>query len=211
MAAAVNRYNALRRERGDLCRIGTGFAAAATLLALVAGMAAAQTPAEPTKPAADDAPAAAPAPPPPPTDNAGVVGVFGTLMQQGVTSMTTGIDAMVGAAKGAADAASKGAADVAKDAADVAKGAADVAVDSVIKLPVAGIAAGREQCGIAGNGAPDCQVAAAALCRASGFRTGTSVDFETAENCPASYRGSSRERPDGACPLEHFVTRALCQ
>lgn len=210
MAAAVNCCNALRRERGDLCRIGTGFAAAATILALVAGMAAAQTPAEPTKPAADDAPAAASAPPPP-TDKAGVVGVFGTLMQQGVTSMTTGIDAMVGAAKGAADAASKGAADVAKGAADVAKGAADVAVDSVTKLPVAGIAAGREQCGVAGNGAPDCQVAAVALCRASGFRTGTSVDFETAENCPAAYRGSSRERPDGACPLEHFVTRAPCK
>ncbi len=212
MAAAVNQGKTFRRRD----RIGAGSAAA--ILALLVGVAAAQTPPEPAKPAVDDKPAAAAVPPPPPADKPGVVGVFDTFMQQGVTSMqqgvtsmTTGIDAMVGAAKGAADAASKGAADVAKGAADVAKGAAGVAVDNVTKLPVAGIAAGREQCAIAGNGAPDCQVAAAALCRASGFRTGTSVDFETAENCPAAYRGANRERPDGACPLEHFVTRALCK
>ena len=214
MAAATDHCNAVRRGRANGSRIGTGFAAAAAIFILFAGVASAQAPADPQKPAeaqqpaADDAPA--PAPPAataPPAEPAGVVGAFGTLMQQGVTSMTTGFDAMVGAAKGAADAAST----VAKGAADAAKGAAGVAVDGVTKLPVAGIAAGREQCAIAGNGAPDCQVAAAALCRAQGFSTGTSVDFETAENCPAGYRASSREQPEGACPLEHFVTRALCK
>ena len=83
--------------------------------------------------------------------------------------MSTGIDAMVGAAKGAADAAST----VAKGAADAAKGAADVAVDGVTRWP--GIASGHERCALAANGAPDCQAAAEALCRARGFSTGASV------------------------------------
>jgi hypothetical protein len=145
-----------------------------------------------------------------------MVEVFGNWMQQGVTSMSTGFDAMVGAAKGAADAASN----VAKGAAGVAKDATDVAVDGVTKLPVAGLAGGREQCAVAGNGAPDCRVAAAALCRASGFSTGTSVDVESTQNCPVApgassgeppYRVSSRARPDGVCTTDHFVTRALCK
>ena len=100
-------------------------------------------------------PTAAPASPAP--ENPGIVGAFGTWMQQGVTSMSTGFDAM---AKGAADAAStmaKGAADVATGAATVAKDAADVAVDGVAKLPVSGFASGHEQCALASNGAPDCR------------------------------------------------------
>jgi hypothetical protein len=136
-----------------------------------------------------------------------LVGVFGNWVQQGMTSMSTGFDAMVGAAKGAADAAST----VAKGAADAAKGAADVAVDGVAKLPVGGVAGGHEPCTIAGNGAPDCRVAAEALCRARGFSTGTSVDFVTSENCPPPYRASSRDKPEGVCTMEHFVTRALCK
>jgi hypothetical protein len=120
-----------------------------------------------------------------------------------MTSMGNGFDAMMGAAKGAANAASS----VAKGAADAAKGAADIAVDGVTKLPVA---SGREQCAIAGNGAPDCQVAAEALCRARGFGTGASVDFVTAEKCRPPYRASGRDTPEGACTLEHFVTRAPC-
>ena len=98
-----------------------------------------------------------------------------------------------------------------KGAADAAKGAADVAVDGVTKLPVGGVASGHEQCIIAGNGAPDCRVAAEALCRARGYSTGTSVDFVTSENCPPPYRVSSRDRPEGVCTMEHFVTRALCK
>jgi hypothetical protein len=84
-------------------------------------------------------------------------------------------------------------------------------VDGVTKLPVAGVASGREPCAIAGNGAPDCQVAAEALCRARGFGTGASVDFVTAEKCQPPYRASGRDTPEGACTLEHFVTRALCK
>jgi hypothetical protein len=202
---------------------------------LMAGVAAAQAPAEPPKPAEEAAPAAPAAAPPaaensapadpasanpaaanaapasPTPVNPGVVGAFGTWMQQGVTSMSSGFDAM---AKGAADAAStmaKGAADAYTGAANVAKDAAGAAVDGVTKLPVSGFAAGHEQCTLAANGAPDCRAAAENLCRARGFAAGTSVDYVTSEKCPPAYRLSSRERPEGICPMEHFVTRAMCR
>jgi hypothetical protein len=170
----------------------------------------AENPAPADSALATSAPAnSAPANPAP--ENPGIVGAFGTWMQQGVTSMSSGFDAM---AKGAADAAStmaKGAADVATGAASVAKDAAGVAVDGVTKLPVSGFASGHEQCTLAANGAPDCRAAAENLCRARGFATGTSVDYVTAEKCSPAYRLSSRERPEGICPMEHFVTRAMCR
>jgi hypothetical protein len=192
-----------RRGRSPT-EIAAGVAASVFLLA---GIAAAQTISAPLVPPSDP-PVVAPAPAPPPaTEGPGLAGVFGTWLQQGMTSMGNGFDAMMGAAKGAANAASS----VAKGAADAAKGAADVAVDGVAKLPVAGVASGREQCAIAGNGAPDCQAAAGALCRARGYGTGASVDFVTAEKCQPPYRTSGRDTPEGACTLEHFVTRALCK
>ena len=94
------------------------------------------------------------------------------------------------AAKGAADAAST----VAKSAADVARDTAT----SVTKLPT-GVVRGRERCVLAPNGAPDCRAAAEAMCRAKGYVSGTSVDFETAEKCPPPYRVSSRNTPEGVC------------
>jgi hypothetical protein len=222
MADAIDHRSDLRRRAR-----GIGFFAAAVVL-LTAGAAAAQAPAEALRPPEEAAaPAAAPSPaatplsaepaaPPaaagtPAPENPGIVGAIGTWMQHGVTSMSTGFDAM---AKGAADAAStmaKGATDVATGAATVAKDAAGVAVDGVAKLPVSGFATGHEQCGVASNGAPDCRVAAENLCRIRGFATGTSIDYQTSEKCPPAYRLSSRERPEGICPLEHFVTRAVCR
>ncbi len=223
MATAVKPQNMSHRCRGHgavmVSPIGASAIGASAILlvvgtllagSLVADIAAAQTRAEPPKPASDP-PAATPVPEPPPAaENPGIVGTFGNWMQQGVTSMSTGIDAMFGAAKGAADAAST----VAKGAAGVAKGAADAAVDTaagVTKLPVPGVASGREQCILAGNGAPDCRAAAEALCRARGFTTGASVDFVTSEKCQPPYRSSGRDTPEGVCTLEHFVTRALCK
>jgi hypothetical protein len=117
------------------------------------------------------------------------------------------------AAKGAGDAANnvaKGAADVAKGAADVAKGAANVA-NTAVHLPVSRIAAGRERCIIAPNGAPDCRGAAEALCKSKGFNTGTSVDFENVENCPAQVLLENRRQEERHCPTDYFVTRSLCQ
>ena len=43
----------------------------------------------------------------------------------------------------------------------------------------------------------------------SGYAGGTSVDFETVENCPRQLPASV-ERQQVACTREHFVTRALC-
>jgi hypothetical protein len=185
------RNTSFRRSRP---RTGIAAGVAASVI-LLAGIAAAQTIAEALTPPSDP-PAVAPAPAPPAMEGPGLAGVLGTWLQQGMTSMGNGFDAIMGAAKGAANAASS-----------VAKGAAD----GVTKLPVAGVASGREQCAIAGNGAPDCQVAAEALCRARGFGTGASVDFVTAEKCQPPYRSSGRDTPEGACTLEHFVTRALCK
>jgi hypothetical protein len=207
MATAAKPYDVAYRRRRHHASMASAIGACGILL--LASMADAQTRTEPPNPA-NDPPAATPAPTPPPAESPGFVGVFGNWVQQGMTSMSTGIDAMFGAAKGAADAAST----VAKGAAGVAKDAADAAVDTaagVTKLSVPGVAGGHEQCLLAGNGAPDCRVAAEALCRARGFATGTSVDFVTSEKCQPPYRSSGRDTPEGACTQEHFVTRALCK
>jgi hypothetical protein len=145
MATAAKPQNTAHRRRWHHAVMVSAIGACG--IVLLAGIASAQTRADPPKPASDP-PAATPAPPPP-AENPGLVGTFGNWMQQGVTSMSTGIEAMFGAAKGAADAAST----VAKGAAGVAKGAADAAVDTaagVTKLPVPGVAGGHEQCTLAG-------------------------------------------------------------
>jgi hypothetical protein len=147
-----------------------------------------------------DAPSSAPANTPAPPEPQGSFDAFGNWMQQGVANVGAGFGAMVGAVGGQAGQA-------AKDAADAARNAAS----SVTKLPVTGVADGRERCIIAPNGAPDCRVAAEALCRAKGYVGGTSVDLVTVENCPPRYRVSRRDAPAGVCTMEHFVTKALCQ
>lgn len=96
---------------------------------------------------------------------------------------------------------------VVKGAADVAKGTAD----AIGRLGTSRIIAGREVCATAPNGAPDCRAAAQALCRANGFNTGNSVDYVTAEKCPAQAYQGGRMPAAGECPLEHVVIRALCQ
>jgi hypothetical protein len=133
----------------------------------------------------------------------GTVGGFGGIGGQAGT-----------AAKGAADAATnvaKGAADVAKGAADVATTAAKETAGAVTRIPASRIAAGRERCTIAPNGAPDCRTAADTLCKSKGFSSGTSVDFENVENCPAPVLMANRPRAEHDCPIDYFVTRSLCQ
>jgi hypothetical protein len=68
------------------------------------------------------------------------------------------------------------------------------------RLPATGIISGRERCTLEPNAAPDCRLAAEALCRSTGYGSGTAVDFEANEKCPPPY-----------CTMDHFVTRALCQ
>jgi hypothetical protein len=124
----------------------------------------------------------------------------GEMMQRGVANMGAGFGEMVGAIGGQANRATQ-------DAADAARSAAT----SVSRLPKTGVTTGNERCAVAPNGAPDCRGAAATLCRMKGYAGGSSVDSVTVENCPPPWRTSPRSAPEGACTMEHYVTKALCQ
>ncbi len=89
---------------------------------------------------------------------------------------------------------------------DVAKGAADV----VARLPSTRVVSGYKKCRVAPNGAPDCAAAADAVCRAEGFKSGSSVDMTTAEVCPPQVWLAGRSSGPG-CHTETFVSRALCR
>jgi hypothetical protein len=167
--------------------------------------------------------------PPAPAPSRGALETVGRWIDDSVSSAGAGISAAwrgtiggfggIGgqantAAKGAADAATtvaKGAADVAKGAADVATTAAKETAGAVTRLPSSRIASGRERCTTAPNGAPDCRIAADTLCKNKGFNSGTSVDFENVENCPAQVLMANRPRAEHECPIDYFVTRSLCQ
>jgi hypothetical protein len=178
-------------------------AGVAFLLAWVLALdgAIAQTPGPPAPAPAGTPSQSQPATPPQDTVTFGTfVEQGGQLMQQGVTTMGAGFGQMVGAIGGQANQATKDAAEAARQAAE-----------SVTKLPTTGITAGHERCVIAPNGAPDCRAAAETLCRAKGFAGGTSVDSVTVENCPPQYRAARRNAPAGACTMENYVTKAVCQ
>jgi len=110
--------------------------------------------------------------------------------------------------KGFSDQAAK----VGQGAVDVTKGAVDAtasAVGAVAKLPTARLLSGRERCTLAPNGAPDCVTAAEALCRKHGFSSGKSMDFTSAEECPASTLLGQTSRDE--CTTVTFISRAMCQ
>ncbi len=187
---------------GSRPRRGPGgqFAACACLaLVLLAGAAQGQQP----LPAAPDQPAPQPkiAPQIEP-DRPGFIDAFGHWIGNSVSNWNSGL---------------KGAADVAKDAAgaagDAAKGAADVASDTasaVARLSTSQVIAERATCPVAPNGAPDCRTAAETICKAHGFASGASIDFQTAENCPPiALNRPDREPP--RCVIESYVTRSLCR
>ena len=99
----------------------------------------------------------------------------------------------------------KGAADATKGAADATKGA----VDAMTKLPTARVMSGREKCAVAPNGAPDCLAAAELLCKKHGYASGKSMDFTSAEECPARvYLGGGSP---SQCQTVTFISRAMCQ
>jgi hypothetical protein len=95
---------------------------------------------------------------------------------------------------------------MAERTADSAKDAAD----RVATIPNTRMVRGHQECGIAPNGAPDCVAAADALCRASGFKSGTSVAMTSAVKCPAEvYLAGRSDGPQ--CKDITFVSRALCR
>jgi hypothetical protein len=89
------------------------------------------------------------------------------------------------------------------------EGARDMG-DAVAKIPSARVMRGHERCETAPNGAPDCVVAANAICKSKGFQSGKSVDMTSAEVCPAQVYLSGRSSGPG-CHSETFVSSALCQ
>ena len=99
----------------------------------------------------------------------------------------------------------------ARTTADTATGAAKDAADTITsKLPATSVVSGHEVCRTAPNGAPDCEAAASAICKAKGFKSGRSVDMTTAENCPAKvYMAGRSTGPE--CKTETFVSSAICQ
>jgi hypothetical protein len=89
---------------------------------------------------------------------------------------------------------------------DAAKDAA-----GAIALPNARIMAGRERCMPAPNGAPDCEVAARALCKGKGFQAGKTLDTQSERNCsPGAALLAGRPPSEIECQNEMFVTRAMC-
>jgi hypothetical protein len=176
--------------------------AGALALAMCVGLALAQEPQQPRPPNQENA--AAPG-------DGGLVDAFGRWIKDSVNNWNTGV-------KGAADVATdvaKGAADVATD---VAKGAADAATtvtretaDAVARIPTARFVNAREVCPVAPNGAPDCRAAAETICKAHGFSSGSSADFQTYQKCPPIALNRADGGPPPPCTIESAVTRALCQ
>ncbi len=144
----------------------------------------------------------------------GVFASVGRWFEQGFNNLKntfsgakTNIDDIGGKAANAGKAIGDKAAEAGKNAADAAKGAAD----AVKKLPSTRVVEGHERCEIAANGAPDCRGAALTMCQAKGFAGGQSVDFVSAEKCPAAVWMNRRKPLPGECVTETFVTRAMCQ
>lgn len=205
-----------RRHRG----LAVASAAIGALLLFSLAAAAQQTPSMQPTPPARTAPQQEPAPAEP-----GMLESIGRWFQDSFNRLKSDVRDARGTlkdlggrasstAKEAADVAkdaAKNAADAAKGAADAAKGAAKDAAETVARLPHARVVDGRERCTIAANGAPDCRAAAEAVCRGKGFGSGTSLDIQSAQKCPARIWFSGRSPESGECPVESFVTRAMCQ
>jgi hypothetical protein len=96
-------------------------------------------------------------------------------------------------------------------AGDVARGAAGIARDAATAvIPPTAMVSGRAHCVRAANGGPDCQAAADALCRAKGFKSGSSLQIQAEQKCPV-WGWISGEKPIGKCGTETYVTGAMCR
>jgi len=167
--------------------------APAILALLLCGPTAAQE----ARPASPESPAApAPANPPP---ERGPLGAVGNWLDQSITTVGTGLKAT-----------QKTIDDLTAPARDAVKGAAGAAKDAataVVRLP--GFVSGSERCLTAPNGAPDCQAATDALCKANGYESGRSLDTRTQAYCPPAQIKLSGPLPKLAECV--YVTRAICR
>jgi hypothetical protein len=183
-------------DTGHAARIAC---AAAALIVALAG-AGAQTPPTPAQPQPDVTAPPSPAPNPGPQGSGGFIEAFGHWIGSSMSDWNSGV-------KGAADAAGS----AAKGAADTATNVTRDTADAVARIPGTRVIAERATCPTAPNGAPDCRAAAESICKAHGFASGSSIDFQTAEKCPPIALNRPNGDPPPACVLESYVTRALCQ
>jgi hypothetical protein len=141
--------------------------------------------------------------PPNPTYQPGFIDVFGRFIGESAAKLNSQLKST-----------NETLGDLGNQTSDAAKGAvgtAKEAAGTIIGLPNARIVTGRERCAAAANGAPDCRSAADAACRSKGFASGKSLDTQSAQKCPARVWLSGHLPREGECPLETFVTRAVCQ
>ncbi len=202
-----------------MTRVAPNTLCSAALAALLAAALAAGAPAiavagdnQPAPPAAVPA---QPSPPPPPAANKpGFLHELGSWWDSSITYFSTKLKD----ARGKFEDVGKMTKDVAKDAASVTqeavKSAVEVSKDAagvVVRLPNTRLIEMRERCDKAPNGAPDCTIAAAAGCRAKGFTGGKLLEVSSAITCPTPTE-LARQKPEQVeCPVETFVTRAVCQ
>jgi hypothetical protein len=139
---------------------------------------------------------------------------IGRWFENGFASLKNGMKDAKGGIDSLGDKAATTGKTIGEKAAQVGKNAADAtkdAVDAVAKLPKTRVVNGRERCEVSPNGAPDCRVAAQSICSAKGLAGGTSMDFVSAEKCPAAVWMNRRKPEPGECVTETFVTRAMCE
>ncbi len=209
----------LRRSQSNAVRYGLGAGLSVVLFALGA-TAQVSSPAPTEAEAVPPAPAASASSPSGgaiPGYRPGFVDAFGRWVSDVNTQLNSTLGSVTNFGSQAGSAAKDvfdGAGGVARTTAEATKDAADVtlgAAGTLGRLPLARIVSAREPCAMAPNGAPDCRVAAEAICRANGYNSGSSVDFETAEHCTTEALLARRRGETVHCPVESSVTRALCQ
>jgi hypothetical protein len=151
----------------------------------------------PQNPAAPSQQPGSPPQPAPPAEqsNPGLVEELGKLLKDSAS----GLKSTLSGSGQAIDGLNSSAKDAAKDAADSLKRIAPLSGQTM--------ANGRTLCPAAGNGAPDCKLAADQLCKEKGYKAGSSVDIESTQKCSAKAYFSGQS----ACRTENFVTRAVCQ
>jgi hypothetical protein len=152
------------------------------------------------------------APAPAPEQKPGMFEAIGRWFDQGASNFREHLQGAKRRMDDLSDEAATNSRNLTRGAADATKGAAEAtrsAVDAMTKLPTARVMSGREKCTVAPNGAPDCVAAAEQLCRKHGYASGKSMDFTSAEECPAKVYLGSGSASD--CQTVTFISRAMCQ